>query len=372
MRRLNWLLVSLIVVNSAFAQYQVFVGDRDQQQGVWRFDPSTNLGSVFGACSVSGTRYYYGLEIDRTTGNMWVCDVLARQIVCLDPNGNCLGTFSTSAINTGFPTGLSIHPNQRYLNVTFSNNAIACFDLNTNQFVGSTTISSASGLYGLQWSPGGILFVCDFYGSKIYALGGDPFRLNVLAVSDPTPYNPYDVAVRHQTGGRAPIDNLYVTYSQGFYGPYSEIAAAQYAYDTPNFLNVPSTFVTHPNNGQGNVSFFGITYEPSDQSLWVSDYVRGTLYQVTGVVSGSPVVTQRYAFGGKPGVGIDTYSAQPPCQSHDGDVDENGCVDDADLLAVLFAFGNSGSNLGRVDVNCDGVVDDADLLTVLFNFGSGC
>jgi len=60
------------------------------------------------------------------------------------------------------------------------------------------------------------------------------------------------------------------------------------------------------------------------------------------------------------------------CISHDGDIDENGCVDDADLLAVLFAFGQTGSNLGRVDVNCDQVVDDADLLQVLFNFGSGC
>jgi hypothetical protein len=58
------------------------------------------------------------------------------------------------------------------------------------------------------------------------------------------------------------------------------------------------------------------------------------------------------------------------CTAHNGDVDANGCVDDADLLAVLFAFGNTGSNLGRVDVNCDGVVDDADLLIVLFNFGN--
>jgi probable HAF family extracellular repeat protein len=60
------------------------------------------------------------------------------------------------------------------------------------------------------------------------------------------------------------------------------------------------------------------------------------------------------------------------CVAHNGDVDENRCVDDADLLAVLFAFGQTGSELGRVDVNCDGVVDDADLLQVLFNFGSGC
>jgi len=59
------------------------------------------------------------------------------------------------------------------------------------------------------------------------------------------------------------------------------------------------------------------------------------------------------------------------CVPHHGDINEDGCVDDGDLLAVLFAFGSTGE-LGRVDVNCDGVVDDADLLIVLFNFGTGC
>lgn len=62
----------------------------------------------------------------------------------------------------------------------------------------------------------------------------------------------------------------------------------------------------------------------------------------------------------------------PRCTAHNGDTDGSGCVDDADLLAVLFAFGSTGQSLGRVDVNCDGTVDDADLLMVLFNFGSGC
>jgi hypothetical protein len=60
----------------------------------------------------------------------------------------------------------------------------------------------------------------------------------------------------------------------------------------------------------------------------------------------------------------------PACVPTNGDVNRNGCVDDADLLQVLFAFGASGSN--PADVNCDQVVDDADLLVVLFNFGSGC
>jgi hypothetical protein len=62
----------------------------------------------------------------------------------------------------------------------------------------------------------------------------------------------------------------------------------------------------------------------------------------------------------------------PLSNDYSGDADRNGCVDDADFLAVLFAFGSTGSNLGGVDTNCDEVVDDADLLTVLFQFGSGC
>ncbi len=56
-----------------------------------------------------------------------------------------------------------------------------------------------------------------------------------------------------------------------------------------------------------------------------------------------------------------------------GDTNGDGCIDDADLLAVLFAFGSPGTGYTRhEDINKDGVVDDADLLTVLFEFGSGC
>lgn len=53
-----------------------------------------------------------------------------------------------------------------------------------------------------------------------------------------------------------------------------------------------------------------------------------------------------------------------------GDVTGDGCIDDADLLQVLFAFGSTGNN--PADVNGDSIVDDADLLIVLFGFGTGC
>jgi hypothetical protein len=48
-------------------------------------------------------------------------------------------------------------------------------------------------------------------------------------------------------------------------------------------------------------------------------------------------------------------------------VNNDDTIDDADLLAVLFAF---GSNDFEADANGDGIVDDADLLLVLFNFGA--
>jgi thermitase len=51
-----------------------------------------------------------------------------------------------------------------------------------------------------------------------------------------------------------------------------------------------------------------------------------------------------------------------------GDINGDNIIDDADLLQVLFAFGQSGSNRPE-DLNGDGTVDDADLLLVLFNFG---
>jgi len=68
----------------------------------------------------------------------------------------------------------------------------------------------------------------------------------------------------------------------------------------------------------------------------------------------------------------EAFLLELPCAPHLGDINMDGCVNDVDLLQVLFSFGQTGGNLGRVDVNCDNKVDDADLLTVLFSFGVGC
>ena len=68
---------------------------------------------------------------------------------------------------------------------------------------------------------------------------------------------------------------------------------------------------------------------------------------------------------------VHTYGSGTPALCNLADVNTDGVVDDADLLEILFAFGNTAPN-ADVDTNFDGVVDDADLLNVLFNFGSSC
>ncbi len=50
-----------------------------------------------------------------------------------------------------------------------------------------------------------------------------------------------------------------------------------------------------------------------------------------------------------------------------GDVNGDGIVDDADLLAILMAYDTWSPDL---DLTGDAYIDDADLLIVLFNFGS--
>jgi len=124
------------------------------------------------------------------------------------------------------------------------------------------------------------------------------------------------------------------TEANGGYGSLVEIALPDDAGKSENFaFRVVTIF--DPNTGQYTAAQPGSNYS-----------TRGTLrYDLIEIL-------------GEPNQG-----------GPEGDVNGDGCVDDADLLIVLFNFGNTG---GQGDVNNDGIVDDADLLIVLFNFGAGC
>ncbi len=120
---------------------------------------------------------------------------------------------------------------------------------------------------------------------------------------------------------------------------------------------------------------------------WIFDnsqgeYVLQPLNQVYGSLLGSGGSFEEVwavSLDGRYIVGRGRPTSAPPSRAYildtwrTGDTNGDGCIDDADLLAVLFAFGSSGTGLTRhEDINKDGIVDDADLLIVLFNFGQGC
>ena len=131
--------------------------------------------------------------------------------------------------------------------------------------------------------------------------------------------------------------------------------------------------ITNPNTGTGITKtttadangVWRILLEPIDDALQgdAGFYTPVWLVQVKAQGALSQLFPETLLPGG------DTLDPYLRSQLVLGDVDGDNCIDDADLLAVLFAFGGNSPN---ADLNLDGIVDDADLLLVLFNFGAGC
>ncbi len=144
-------------------------------------------------------------------------------------------------------------------------------------------------------------------------------------------------------------------------------------YDYPGYVS--SASVSFTSDGQYIVSsmnnhiFVNFHYFPTVRFWRISD---GTLYRFYNQEIGFAVLSIQcspteplFAFGRADATLV---LARIPLV---GDINDDGCVDDVDLLAILFAFGNSGSDLPE-DVNKDGIVNDGDLLIVIFNFGGEC
>lgn len=132
-------------------------------------------------------------------------------------------------------------------------------------------------------------------------------------------------------------------YFNVFYDYAGLIAGGNDIYQNPGFVDYP--------NGDYHLTQGSPCVDSGDDSVVLSNWVD---------MDGQPRIA---------GAQVDRGADE--VHPIEGDVNGDGCVDDIDLLAVLFAFGETGPNLAE-DLNNDGVVDDADLLIVLFNFGSGC
>lgn len=109
----------------------------------------------------------------------------------------------------------------------------------------------------------------------------------------------------------------------------------------------------------------GVWQAQPDLSAWIALFGdRGpTTWQVRVKPQGalSHTFTEVLVPGGDP---LDPYLRM---RLTSGDVNNDDCIDDANLLALLFAFGQTGNRPEHL--NRDGVVEDADLL---LDFGAGC
>ncbi|BCW95351.1 MAG: hypothetical protein WHS44_00580 [Fimbriimonadales bacterium] len=352
-------------------QYRVLIGDRDAERGVLYYDyPTGNFGAL-GICDPSNTAsdFYYGIAVHQARGEIWVCNVLRNRIDILDFDGNCLRTMSS-----GFsgPHGVAIHPNGD--KVVFSHNTfgMAEYTISTGQWrpILFRYFDDALGayvvyldrIYGIEWHPdGSYLYAAALGGiAEIVADADGSLTNTVRCMSGSSAIaTPWDVAVISsdaQTTRLAATDDDFAGSNQ----PRLR-RIGLYEFDRePSDCRRLGNLAAHPDSAGGQL--FGIAHAP-DGTLWVSNYHSGRVYQLDA--SGALLRTVQ-AGNPKLGVGV---AILPWCWSHDGDVNADGCVDDADLLSVLFNFGAAEPGI-REDVNCDGIVDDADLLTVLFNFGS--
>ncbi|GIV06125.1 MAG: hypothetical protein KatS3mg016_1700 [Fimbriimonadales bacterium] len=111
--------------------------------------------------------------------------------------------------------------------------------------------------------------------------------------------------------------------------------------------------------------------QPTTSSIWQAATVaNATLWRLTldhSAQSANATPVESLTLKGYPTGRQPTALGFVPARA--GDANDDGCVDDADLLQVLFQFGSSDL---ASDLNRDGTVDDADLLLVLFQFGNGC
>lgn len=102
---------------------------------------------------------------------------------------------------------------------------------------------------------------------------------------------------------------------------------------------------------------------PGGQGGWFSDPFDG-VNPYTGVDDGI------VAPDGSPLVG--EVDVLPEKTVIVGDASGDGCVDDADLTAVILDYGTAGGTNGDTDIDHSGVVDDADITILILNYGNGC
>lgn len=356
-----WVIAATIAAQCVNAQnYGLYIGDRDMERGiVYAYPGITNLAShAFTWPTVSqfsdpnfnwaNLDFCYGLAF-APDGVLWAGNVFGRSLERFDAStGAHLSTISAPIT----PHGIAVGPPSRgstssYAIYVAGDQRIYRYDPGVSGGTWSVFATLPDGTYSytLRWrrecdDPQFCFFVCyvSALGSRagVYKFSqGGALIWGPKSVSGYPYYHEIDFA---------PNGDVLVAITTNCC--YSGDGAIWRLNSDGNDLGF---FATMSPSSPYSGTFFGLAVAPDGQYLYVTEYATGLLlvYSLANYPNGgTPVNVMKVTSITYPKVGL--------------------------ALEIGPVFRCSGGNRCPEDINGDGVVDDADLLAVLFAFGTSC
>lgn len=353
---LTMALLSLGIVVGHTQNYGLYIGDRDMERGVvYAFPGITNLASgpftwptivQFSDPNFDWASYDFCYGIAFARGTLWAGNVFGRTLEQFDGSTGA----HLSTINPGFgPHGIAVGPPASGSSATY---AIYVAGVNTIYRVDPSNgnvaaFANAQSAYALRWrlertrtGSHPFLYVSGL-GSGVYKF--DSNRNLVWGPVANSTYGPFYHEIDF-----APNGDVLVAITTNCC--YSGNGAIWRLDANGNSLGY---FATIPQGAYNIFSGtpFGLAVAPDGQYVYVTEYATGLLAVYaydpnTGQAgnNGNPVSIIKPTSYMRPKLGLALEVGPPfqPCSSTcPEDINRDGIVDDADLLALLFAFGTS-------------------------------
>ncbi|MCX7992652.1 MAG: hypothetical protein N2651_03170, partial [Fimbriimonadales bacterium] len=260
---------------------------------------------------------------------------------------------------------------------------------NTNNFdVFVTRPGTTRNLSQLRFSGGSTIGIREGYGVGVFT-SGNAFWFGKHATTNDKPHlfhynwsagtNGTSTNLVQEAVGNRDTEAIYLAHNSSEQVLWAVRDSTGSRYEV--YLSTPRVATTL----QGTVSISGFSGNTSQIALTIRQYDPYT-GAVAATHTGNMNANSTYSIAITPGLYNGLRITAPRCLARNipglrrllgvttlnfsltlGDINGDNVIDDADLLEVLFNFGNNTTS--PVDLNGDGIVDDADLLIVLFNFG---
>jgi hypothetical protein len=345
-----------VTIQLAQAQdYGLYIGDRDMERGiVYAYPGITNLASHAFTWPIitqfsdpnfdwGYLDFCYGLAF-APDGKLWASNVLNGTLEAFDATTGAHLLSVPAPLN---PHGIAIGPppcgsSAPYAVYVAGGSTIYGYDPASNTWFTFDSIPQGFG-YALRWRLEG-----RDYALYVSALGAGVYKFTQNCRRDPPVILRWGPVADSNYGG--------YYHEIDFYGDEVLVAITTNCCYSGNGAiwrldpngNSLGYFATQTPSGPYSGTFFGLAVAPDRQYIYVTEYATGVLYtySTANYPTGQLVNVTKVSSFSHPKVGL-ALEIGPKFTCAGGgnrcpeDINGDGIVDDADLLAVLFAFGTS-------------------------------